>query len=93
MVAGAAPEGQNHSAACDGNVAALAQAAAAEIAKIRTLQSELHGTVAAPEDVEEDLPRYAAEVVAGVNAKLAVDERFETVMLPIADGVTLARKK
>ncbi|WP_410569605.1 O-methyltransferase [Amycolatopsis sp. cmx-4-61] len=53
----------------------------------------LHGTVAAPEDVEEDLPRYAAEVVAGVNAKLAVDERFDTVMLPIADGVTLALKK
>jgi phage shock protein A len=44
---GAAPEGQNHSAACDGNVAAVAQAAAAEIAKIRTLQAELHSTVAA----------------------------------------------
>lgn len=27
-----------------------------------------------------------------VNAKLAVDERFETVLLPFADGVTLARK-
>ena len=27
-----------------------------------------------------------------VNAKLAVDERFETVLLPFAGGVTLARK-
>lgn len=44
---GAAPEGQNHDAACDGNVTAVAQAAAAEIAKIRLLQSELHSTVAA----------------------------------------------
>ena len=44
---GAAPEDQNHDAACDGNVAAVAQAAAAEIAKIRVLQSELHSTVAA----------------------------------------------
>ena len=42
---GAAPEGQNHDAACDGNVAAVTQAAAAEIAKIRTLQAELHSTV------------------------------------------------
>lgn len=44
---GAAPEGQNHAAACDGNVTAVAQAAAAEIAKIRTLQAELHATVEA----------------------------------------------
>jgi hypothetical protein len=44
---GAQPEGQHHDAACDGNVTAVTQAARAEIAKIRTLQSELHGTVAA----------------------------------------------
>jgi hypothetical protein len=44
---GALPEGQHHDSACDGNVTAVTQAAAAEIAKIRTLQSELHGTVAA----------------------------------------------
>lgn len=42
---GAAPEGQNHDAACDGNVAAVTQAATSEIAKIRTLQAELHSTV------------------------------------------------
>lgn len=44
---GAKPDGQNHDAACDGNVTAVAQAAAAEIAKIRTLQAELQDTVAA----------------------------------------------
>jgi hypothetical protein len=44
---GAQPEGQHHDAACDGNVTAVTQAAAAEIAKIRLLQSELQGTVVA----------------------------------------------
>lgn len=52
---GAAPEGQNHAAACDGNVAAVAQAAAAEIAKIRTLQAELHDTVEALTKEQSDV--------------------------------------
>jgi archaellum component FlaC len=43
---GAPAEGQRHDAACDGNVDAVTQAAAAEIAKIKLLQSELHETVA-----------------------------------------------
>jgi TolA-binding protein len=42
---GAQPEGQHHDAACDGNVGAVTQAAAAEIAKIKLLQSELYETV------------------------------------------------
>jgi len=42
---GALPEGQHHDATCDGNVGAVTQAAAAEIAKIKLLQSELHETV------------------------------------------------
>jgi len=42
---GAPAEGQRHDAACDGNVDAVTQAAAAEIAKIKLLQSELHETV------------------------------------------------
>jgi caffeoyl-CoA O-methyltransferase len=53
----------------------------------------LNGTVFEPEKVENELQRYAAEVMGEVNAKLAVDERFETAMLPIADGVTIARKR
>jgi hypothetical protein len=44
---GAQPQNQDHNAACDGNVAAVTQAAAAEIAKIRLLQSELQGTFTA----------------------------------------------
>lgn len=44
---GALPEGQHHDAACDGNVTAVTQAAAAEIAKIKLLQSELHETIRA----------------------------------------------
>ena len=42
---GAPAEGQRHDAACDGNVDAVTQAAVAEIAKIKLLQSELHETV------------------------------------------------
>lgn len=44
---GAPPEGQRHDAVCDGNVAAVTQAASAEIAKIKVLQSELHDTIRA----------------------------------------------
>lgn len=44
---GAQPKNQDHNAACDGNVAAVTQAAAAEVAKIRLLQVELHSTVTA----------------------------------------------
>lgn len=43
---GALAEWQRHDAACDGNVEAVTQAAEAEIAKIKLLQSELHETVA-----------------------------------------------
>jgi len=43
---GALPEGQRHDDACDGNVAAVSQAASAEIAKIKLLQTELQDTVA-----------------------------------------------
>lgn len=53
---GAAPQGQNHDAACDGNVEAVTAAAAAEIAKIRILQAELHSTV-------EALTRERSEVI------------------------------
>ncbi len=60
---GAQPQGQNHDAACDGNVAAVTQAAAAETAKIRLLQSELHGTIAAltTEQVEVVTERKSVE--------------------------------
>jgi chromosome segregation ATPase len=44
---GALPENQRHDAACDGNVTAVTTAAAAEISKIKILQTELQGTVSA----------------------------------------------
>ena len=44
---GALPEGQRHDSACDGNVAAVTQSAAAEITKIKLLQTELQDTVVA----------------------------------------------
>jgi archaellum component FlaC len=43
---GALPEGQHHDSTCDGNVAAVTQAATADIAKIKLLQTELQETVA-----------------------------------------------
>ena len=55
---GAPAEGQRHDAACDGNVDAVTQAAAAEIAKIKLLQGELHETVST-------LSREDADVVKG----------------------------
>ncbi len=63
---GAPAEGQRHDAACDGNVQAVAQAAAAEIAKIMLLQSELHETVnalaAENAGVVEDVGRLRGEL-------------------------------
>jgi predicted O-methyltransferase YrrM len=53
----------------------------------------LKGTVVRPDLVEDELPRMAAETLRTVNAKLAADDRLDTVMLPISDGVTIARKK
>ena len=60
---GAQPDGQHHDATCDGNVNAVTQAAAAEIAKIRLLQSELQGTVTAltKEQVEVATERKSVE--------------------------------
>jgi len=43
---GAAPDAQQHDAACDGDVEAIVQAASAEIEKIRRLKEELKWTVA-----------------------------------------------
>jgi predicted O-methyltransferase YrrM len=53
----------------------------------------LHGSVAYPEDAEEGMARMAAETMAEVNARLARDTRLDAVMLPISDGLTIARKK
>ena len=46
------------------------------------------GRVADPNDAEEQ-----TELIRRFNEKLAEDERVDRVMLPIADGLTLARKR
>ncbi|MBB5870074.1 caffeoyl-CoA O-methyltransferase [Allocatelliglobosispora scoriae] len=51
------------------------------------------GFVLDPELAEAGLPRRCAETVRDVNASIAADDRLEAVMLPIADGLTIARKK
>lgn len=53
----------------------------------------LDGHVLDPELAEPGLPRRCAETLRDFNAKLAADDRLEAVMLPIADGLTIARKK
>ncbi len=76
---GAQPQNQDHNAACDGNVAAVTQAAAAEIAKIRLLQTELHGTVVAltKEHIEIVTER---KVLAGVWQEYK--DQIETALSP-----------
>ena len=44
------------------------------------------GTVLAPEDGD-------ARAIAALNAALAADPRWETVLLPLADGLTVLRKR
>jgi predicted O-methyltransferase YrrM len=53
----------------------------------------LKGTVLDPGAVKDEMPRRAARTMREVNALVAKDTRLEAVLLPIADGVTIARKK
>jgi caffeoyl-CoA O-methyltransferase len=53
----------------------------------------LHGTVLRPELVDDELPRAAAETIRALNARVADDDRLDAVMLPISDGVTIARRR
>jgi hypothetical protein len=75
---GALPEGQRHDSACDGNVAAVAQSAAAEITKIKLLQTELQetvvaltkehtGTLAQRRTLEAQLRRYQEQIDAALS--------------------------
>jgi len=52
----------------------------------------LDGYVLDPELAEAGLPRRCAETLRAFNAMLAADDRLDTVMLPIADGLTIAWK-
>lgn len=85
---GAAPEGQNHAAACDGNVTAIAQAAAAEIAKIRTLQAELHATVEALNKERSDVITERRDLESQWNQ---YQQQMETALSP--DFAELRKKR
>jgi hypothetical protein len=76
---GALPEGQHHAAACDGNVTAVTQAAKAEIAKIRVLQSELQGTVAA---LTKERTEGAAEQTTLAGQWSQYQREIETALSP-----------
>lgn len=52
-----------------------------------------NGFVLDPELADEGVLREASTALRAFNAMLAADERMETVMLPIADGLTIARKR
>jgi caffeoyl-CoA O-methyltransferase len=53
----------------------------------------LDGYVLDPELADESLLRSCAAVMRAFNATLAADHRLDTVMLPIADGLTIARRR
>ncbi|GAA3944911.1 O-methyltransferase [Actinoplanes auranticolor] len=53
----------------------------------------LDGYVASPELADDPLMRRCAQTMAALNARLAADDRLDVVMLPIADGLTLARRR
>jgi O-methyltransferase len=53
----------------------------------------LDGYVLDPDLAAAGLARRSAETLRTFNATLAADDRLDTVMLPIADGLTIARKK
>jgi len=52
-----------------------------------------NGYVLDPQLAAEGILRDAAVALRAFNAMLAADGRMETVMLPIADGLTIARKR
>lgn len=53
----------------------------------------LDGYVVDPGQAPEGLARRCAEAMREFNATVASDDRLEAVMLPIADGLTVARKR
>ena len=53
----------------------------------------LGGYVLAPELAAEGVERRSAEALRAFNAMVAADERVEALPLPIADGLTIARKR
>lgn len=76
---GALPENQLHDAACDGNVTAVTTAAAAEISKIKILQTELQGTVSA---LKEEYSQISGEIKTLRADFNEYKEQIETALSP-----------
>lgn len=74
---GASPEAQQHDAACDGDIEAIAQAAFAEIKKIVRLKGELQATVA----------NLKSEAVSEKQELLNRKDEYESVNAQIQDIV------
>lgn len=53
----------------------------------------LDGHVLDPDLAAPGLPRRCAETLRDLNAAVAADDRVDAVMLPVADGLTVARKR
>jgi caffeoyl-CoA O-methyltransferase len=53
----------------------------------------LDGYVTCPEAAGDPLTRRCAERIRSVNERVAGDDRLDAVMLPIADGLTVARRR
>ncbi len=53
----------------------------------------LGGYVLDPDLAEPGLVRRCAQTLRAFNTMLAADDRLDTVLLPVADGLTIARKK
>jgi len=53
----------------------------------------LNGYVLAPELAPEGIERRSAESLRAFNAAVAADDRMDVVMLPFADGLTIARRR
>lgn len=84
---GAPAEGQRHDAACDGNVDAVTQAAAAEMAKITLLQSELYETVTSLTTENTGVVREVAQL--GVELK-GYQQQIDNALSP---NFSLAREE
>jgi O-methyltransferase len=52
-----------------------------------------YGSVLDPPAAPDEITQMIAETLHGVNAAVARDERLDAVLLPIADGVTIARRR
>jgi uncharacterized coiled-coil DUF342 family protein len=76
---GALPDAQQHDTACDGDVAAIIQAASAEIEKIKRLRDELEGTMV---DLKSEAVSHEQELLKKNEKYEAVDSQIRSTIAP-----------